>query len=117
MFPATSPNPGRIGIVVVRLGLTSDGTPTSVVKDLIINALNYDIQSVEDHPYRTYKNGGRPSDVAPRVIDFGDYRAVSGVRMPFSVSTKLQGQQTLSIQINEVSFNNNLTASDFQLQK
>jgi hypothetical protein len=100
-----------------RLGLASDGTPTSVVKDLIINALTYDILSVEDHPYRTYKNGGKPSDAAPRVINFGDYRAVSGVRVPFSVSTKLQGQQTLSIQLNEVSLNNNLTASDFQLQK
>jgi hypothetical protein len=100
-----------------KLGLVGDGSPTSVVKDLIVDALTFDILSVEDHPFRTYKRGGMPSDIAPREIDFADFRAVNGVRVPFSISTKLQGQKTLSIRVSGMTFNNDLTVSDFQVQK
>jgi len=100
-----------------KLGLVVDGSPASVVKDIIVDALTFDILSVEDRPFRTYKPGGKPSDTAPREIDFSDFRAVNGVRVPFSIGTKLQGQRTLSIHLSEVTFNNNLAASNFEVQK
>jgi hypothetical protein len=100
-----------------KLGLAGDGSPVSVVKDLIVDALTFDVLSVDDRPFQTYKPGGRPSDTAPREIDFADFRTVNGVQIPFSISTKLQGQQALSIHLDEVTFNNNLSVGDFQVQK
>lgn len=100
-----------------KLGLVGDHSPVSVVKDMIIDALTFDILSVEDHPYPTYKPGGPRSDTAPRELDFGEFRAVKGVRMPFSVLTKLHGQRTMSLAFSDVTFNKNLTVVDFQIQK
>jgi hypothetical protein len=100
-----------------KLGLVADGSPAAVVKDLIVDALSFEILSVEDYPFQTYKPGRRSRDAAPREVDFADFRTVNGVRMPFSVSTKLQGQPALSIRISEAAFNNNLSATDFQVQK
>jgi hypothetical protein len=100
-----------------KLGLVGDGSPASVVKDIIVDALTFDILSVEDHPFRTYKRGGKPSDTAPREIDFADFRTVSGLRVPLSIGTKLQGQRTLSIHLSEVTFNNNLSVNNFEIPK
>jgi hypothetical protein len=101
-----------------RLGLVSGASPLgSVSKDLLIDALDFDILSVEDHPYRTYGMGGKPSDAASREIDFSDFRVVHGVRVPFSISMKLQGQQTLSIGLSQIAFNDNLSDKEFQAPK
>jgi hypothetical protein len=98
-----------------ELGLSSRPIPTlPVVKDFVIDALNFTILSVEDRPFRTYEAGGKPSDKPSREIDFGDYRTVSGVLVPFSISTKLLGQQTLSIHLTNVIFNSNLNTEDFK---
>lgn len=113
-----------------QLGLVSEarmGGP--VVKDLLINALDFDIVSVEDRPFPV-PNTSAPSNSSSRQnsekkisappsreIEFSDFRVIRGVRVPFSVSTKLMGQQMLSLQLREVTFNNNLSASDFQVQK
>jgi hypothetical protein len=98
-----------------RFGLVAKSVPAGIVlKDLLIDALTYDILSVQDRPYSIYKSGGKSSDVAPRAIDFDDFRIVNGVRVPFSISTKLQGQRTMMIRLNEVAFNIGLSYDTFR---
>lgn len=104
-------------LVKGRLGLTDQATPLSnVSKNLLIDALTFDIVSVEDYPYRTYTTGGRPSKKAPRAIEFGNFRSVNGLRTPFAISTKLQGQKTLDIRLTEVELNTHLSVQEFELQ-
>jgi hypothetical protein len=98
-----------------QLGLSSKPNPTlPVVKDLLIDAFRFSILSVEDRPFRTYEAGGKPSDKPSRAIEYGDFRIVNGVLVPFSISTKLMGQPTMSIHLTRVSFNSNLGAADFE---
>jgi hypothetical protein len=98
-----------------QLGLSSEPIPVlPVVKDLLVDALNFSILSVEDRPFQTYEPGGKPSDKPSREIEFGDFRTVNGVLVPFSISTKLMGQRTLSIQLTSVAFNGNLTPDNFK---
>lgn len=109
-----------------QLGLVSQvrkGGP--VVKELLIDALTFDILSIEDYP-QPIRNGGKRSsnrspasadkrdDPPPRTIAFSDFRVVRGVRLPFSVSTKLLRQETMSIRLDKVAFNSNLNAQDFE---
>jgi hypothetical protein len=109
-----------------ELGLSSKPIPTlPVVKELLIDALNFSILSVEDRPFRTYEAKRKLSDKTAeadrklsdkpsREIEFGDFRTVNGVLVPFSISTRLMGQPTLSIHLTNVSFNSNLSAEDFK---
>jgi hypothetical protein len=109
-----------------QLGLSSTPIPIlPVVKDLLIDALNFSILSIEDRPFRTYqakrKLSGKAaeadeklSDKPPREIQFEDFRTVNGVLVPFSVSTKLMGQETMSIHLTKVAFNSNLSPDDFK---
>jgi hypothetical protein len=108
-----------------QLGLVSQaqlGGP--VVKDLLIDALDFNIVGVEDRPFparnpevasdsRSRASARRHSDSPSRAIEFSDFRLVNGVRVPFSISTTLLGQQTLSILLNKVRFNSNLSSQDF----
>jgi hypothetical protein len=106
-----------------RLGLVERGTPAGpVVKDALVDALTFAILTVEDHPYSRKPMGNRsPSpksnreapDTAPREIAYGDFRVVNGVRVPFSIDTKLEGQQIFSIRLDEAAFNTNLNADNF----
>jgi hypothetical protein len=100
-----------------KLGLVSNRLPASVVKDVIVDALSFDILSIEDHPYPTCKIGGTPTDTAPREIEYTDFRMVDGVKVPFSIDTKFHGQRTLSVSVNDVTFNTHVPAEDFQLPK
>lgn len=52
----------------------------------------------------------------PHAIYFSDYRPVSGILVPFSVSEYVGGQRVWSLQITNVTFNTGLTDSNFQLQ-
>lgn len=108
-----------------QLGLSGNSIPSMpVVKDLLIDALNFSILSVEDRPFRTYQSkrlfdkpseaGKKLSDKPSRAIEFGDFRTVNGVLVPFSISTKLLGQPTLSIHLTSVAFNSNLNPEDFE---
>ncbi len=107
-----------------RLGLVGRGVPAgSVVKDVLVDALTFEILTVEDHPYARTPMGGRfsspsksnekASDTAPREITYGDFRVVNGIRVPFSIDTKLEGQRTFGIRLDEAAFNTNLNARDF----
>ena len=99
-----------------QLGLHSPaaGPELPVVKDLLVDAVSFDIISVEDRPFPTYESGGRLSDRPSRAVEFGDFRIVNGVRVPFSITTRLMGQQTLSIRLSNVTFNSNLGDQDFE---
>jgi hypothetical protein len=101
-----------------RLGVTTRTTPAgSVSKDLLIDALTFDIVSVEDHPYRTYGPHGHADEIAPREIDFADVRTVDGLQVPFSISTKLHGQRALSVHLTQVTVNSNIGDEEFQIAK
>jgi len=98
-----------------QFGLSSKPIPDlPVVKDLLIDALNFSILSVEDRPFQIYEAGGKPSDKPSREIEFGDFRTVNGVLVPFSIRTKLIGQETLSIHLTSVVLNSNLSLADFK---
>ena len=98
-----------------HLGLLAKADPNLVVtKDLLIDALDFAIISMEDYPYPVYQRNGKLSDTPPREIEYGDFRLVNGVRIPFSISTKLQGQQVMSIRLSKVTMNSNLNDEDFK---
>jgi hypothetical protein len=96
-----------------RLGLIDRGPARgAIVKDLLVDAASFDILTVEDFPY-SRGSTGKGRDAAPREIDYQDFRLVSGVRVPFSINTKLEGQRTFSIHLREAAFDANLTVGDF----
>lgn len=99
-----------------QLGLHNPktGPDASIAKDLLIDAANFDIISVEDRPFQTYESGGQVSDKPSRAIEFSDFRNVNGVRMPFLITTRLMRQKTLTIHLTNVAFNNNLGEQDFE---
>jgi hypothetical protein len=55
------------------------------------------------------------SGVAPVDIVFSDYRAVSGVLLPFSIARYMQGQELNSIQLQSVQVNLAINAQDFAI--
>jgi hypothetical protein len=98
-----------------EFGLSGKPNPTlPVVKDLLVDALEFNIVDVEDRPFHTYQAGGKLSDKPSRTIEYGDFRSINGVSVPFSISVKLMGQPTLSIQLNNVALNGNLSPADFK---
>jgi hypothetical protein len=97
------------------LGLTSrhGAFAQPVSKDLLIDALTFDILSVEDGPFLAYQNFGSHHCIS-HAVDFDDFRSVRGVRVPFSIVTKAAGQKMLSIHLAEAVFNSNLQDRDFE---
>jgi hypothetical protein len=96
-----------------RLDLVGKGTPGGpFVKYVIVDAHSFDILAVEDFPYH-HNSKGKVSGAAPREIEYGDFRVVDKVQVPFSIDTKLEKERTFSIRLNEVVFNANLTDGDF----
>ncbi len=96
-----------------RLGLVdSTSKDALVVKEVIIDALTFDIVAIEDWAMSGSIGGaqGAPN----RAILFGQFTAVKGIRIPFLVQTKLKGQETMSIRLTSVNFNSGLTDSDFK---
>jgi hypothetical protein len=99
-----------------RLGLVTNGHSTQpVTKELIIDALTYDIVSVDDQPlFSPMERSNRArSHVAQRQIEYGDFRLVNGVRLPFSIKVRIVGQETMTILLNQTNFNSNLRDEDF----
>jgi hypothetical protein len=93
------------------LGLTDKPKSSPIAKDLLIDALTFDIVSVEDRPFS--RKGDANRETPTRAVEYGDFRAVNGVRIPFSIATRLLGQKTLSISLTEAAFNSNLTSDAF----
>ena len=85
-----------------------------MLKDLLIDALDFDIVGVEDHPFPTHRlPNSKTVDTTPREIDFADFRVVNGVRIPFSITTKVHDQTMLQIRLWDVHFNTNLSDEQF----
>jgi hypothetical protein len=98
-----------------QLGLVGKADANrAVTKDVLVDALDFGIVSVQDYPYPVYQRNGQLSDAPPREIEYGDFRVVDGVRIPFSIDTKLQGQRVMSIRVSKVSFNSSLSDEDFK---
>jgi hypothetical protein len=51
-----------------------------------------------------------------RVVRYSDYRAVSGVLVPFSITEEMGGQQTWAIQLSRITFNAGLQGASFVVQ-
>ncbi len=47
-------------------------------------------------------------------VQFADFRQINGLAVPFSVTETINGQRTMAIQLNAITFNTNLTDSDFE---
>jgi len=102
----------------IRVGaqLGSNARPTLVgplARDLLVDALTFDVIGVEDLEYLSYQRFGARGPVHHEV-DFEDFRAIHGTRLPFRVAAKVGGQETLDIRLDEVTFNSNLQLSAFQ---
>jgi hypothetical protein len=83
-------------------------------KEVIVDALTFDILRIEDYPCIVREpHSQKPSAIPPRRIEYGDFRLVNGVRVPFFISTTLNGERTLTIQIDEANFNTNVPETDF----
>ncbi len=55
-----------------------------------------------------------PNHIVHR-IHYSDYRAVSGVLVPYSISEEMGGQKTRDIQLSQVSFNGGIQDSAFEI--
>jgi hypothetical protein len=98
-----------------QLGLATKAQSLPVLKDLLIDALDFDIVGVEDHPFPSHRlPGNRTVDTTPREIEFADFRVVEGLRVPFLITTKVHEQKMLQIRLSEVHFNTNLTDEQFK---
>ena len=99
-----------------RLGLSSRAGPfDDVVKELLIDAHVFEIVRVEDYPLTDHARRNLQPGKPQRQIDFGDFRVVSGVRVPFSISIRDLHEKSMTIQLSTVAFNSNLTDVDFGL--
>jgi hypothetical protein len=112
-----------------RLGLVRKGLPCEpVVKDIRIDALTFEVITVEDFPYsrkpishilpvksneKTSDDARKSLDVPPREITYQDFRNVDGMKLPFSIDIRLEGQRTFSIRFDAAEFNTGLNIRDF----
>ena len=80
--------------------------------DLFVDSKTGQVQSVISVAYST----DFPIRTCAREIAYSDFRPISGVVVPFSITESVCGQQTMTIQLGEITFNNNLNDSDFQTQ-
>ncbi len=80
-------------------------------RDFFVDLASFQIVKIQDlaHPLYTHLES------YPHEISFADYRAVNGVIVPFAISERINGQQTWTVQLTDISFNSSLTERDFQL--
>jgi hypothetical protein len=84
---------------------------TATKSDFIIDPNTFLVLSIQDKAYR--KDGG-PGD-APHEMQFSAYKSFNGILVPSSVTELIGGQQTATIQLNQITFNSGLTDTDFGL--
>jgi hypothetical protein len=79
--------------------------------DFLIDATNYQILLVRDaiHP------ADRATQDMLHEIEFSDFRPTGGCLVPFSITERVGGQQTWTLQLSAINFNTGLTDADFQL--
>lgn len=49
----------------------------------------------------------------PHEISFSNYQTTSGIRLPLTISERVNGQTTWTIKLNAITFNGGLTSTDF----
>lgn len=77
--------------------------------DFFIDPNTLLIQSVQDMAYRKDNEPGE----SPRELQFSGYQSTSGIVVPFTIKELIGGQQTVTIQLNQFTFNSGLTDADF----
>ena len=80
-------------------------------KDFFIDAASFQVSRTLDmiHPEKD------STQDHPHEMEFSDYRPVNGLFVPFSITEKIGGQRTWTIQLSAISFNPGLTDADFKL--
>src|SRR2546426_8660708 len=90
---------------------TTAGVQANIpAQDFFIDSSTFQVISTLGKAYP--KDGSLSA--APAEVQFSDYRQVNGILLPFAVTTLIAGQSASAIQLNQVTFNNNLTDSDFR---
>jgi len=88
------------------------GFQSSVTRaDFFIDTKTFAVLSVQD---RAYSKNGAAGD-STHEMEFSNYQQVNGVLVPFSITERIGGQQTVTIQLSQVNFSSGLTDSDFAL--
>ena len=88
-----------------------DGTLNKLfTTDYLFDPSTFQLASIQD---KTHPVDRLTIDV-DHEIDFADYRSVNGVQFPFSISERIAGQKTFSIELSTVTPNSGLSDSDFQ---
>lgn len=105
----------QVDDVVAQKNFASGGDPGGALESIskrhfFIDPNALTVQSIADTAYR--RDGG--PDTYPHEMQFSNYQAVSGVLMPFSINEVVAGQQTMSIQLTQITFNTGLTDSSFE---
>jgi hypothetical protein len=79
-------------------------------KDYLVDAATFALIETRD---TVYPNDA-PIAGIPHEVIFSGYQPMNGVAVPFSVTEKLDGQETWAIQLSAVNFNTGLTSAIFQ---
>jgi hypothetical protein len=85
---------------------------TLTTRDFFIDPQTFQVVATLD---QVHPENNTQVDISHQ-ITFSDYRPVNGILIPFSISEKIAGQITWTIQISQITFNNGLGDIDFQPQ-
>lgn len=101
--------------IVVQKVLSKSVDPMNTVgnttkADFFIDPNSLLVQSVQDMAYR--KDGGLGA--SSHEIQFSGYKTANGMLVPFSITEFVAGQKTATIQLDQITFNNGLTDSNFE---
>ena len=83
---------------------TSENSHNRTEKHFLIDPGTDMVVAVRDQAYA--KDGFGPD--RPHEFAFGDYRSVGGVLVPFSIKDVIDGQVTMTVQLDQISFNTGL---------
>jgi len=109
-------NGRRTYVIHVKQALSPSVDPDGILThltamDFLIDNTTYEILLVRDtiHP-----DDNATQDLVHEV-EFSDYRLTNSCVVPFSITERVNGQRTWTIQLSAIRFNAGLTDSDFQL--
>jgi hypothetical protein len=92
------------------VGADPAGLLSKITKgDIFIDPNALTVQTIEDAAYR--KDGGPGQFLHD--FQYSKYQTTNGVLVPFSIAESIAGQQIMTIQLVQITFNNGLTDNDF----
>ncbi len=103
----------QVHVIHVQRGLSSSTDIISHLSaiDFLIDATTYQIILVRD----SFHSAERAMQDMLHEIEFSDFRPTGGCLVPFSITERVGGQQTWTLQLSAISFNTGLTDANFQL--